>query len=442
MPHNALRSVEGTVRLFPAGHPLERLVAPSFDSIRRSLAGRFISSIWVDSGHDPSRAGFRPSYDDKYGPGSVNVMPFTATWLSTGPGEEPEGNTILLPAAIDRTAVDWMQRHGLLGRVEYVDGIGHLKRLVAASGRKVYSIDDLGEEFDAHSDVTAPMSKWLNAKDDLASLSRFAPRELVKDMYEVTAEDYHRVRGGGGRVFLKTSNTESAGQGVFICNDLAEFEAHLAHNRERQAKWGLNRRLVIQAEIRGRNRSFQVFLDPARPAELQVAAVTDQLVEADGKTYKGSVNYPITAANVEKVGPAMLDMVDRIRARHPDAFGFLMCDYFETDDGVVIYDPGLRPTGNTATAMALHFARKLTGEDLFVSNFHLRSGVNGLKFADFAERMGALVDPEELARTRTGVLPWGWNDILGFGVLIGVAPDEGSFEELRDRVLGAFGVAG
>ncbi|MFN7132289.1 MAG: hypothetical protein ACK4N5_09405, partial [Myxococcales bacterium] len=164
-------------------------------------------------------------------------------------------------------------------------------------------------------------------------------------------------------------------------------------------------------------------------------AVTDQLVEDDGKTYRASVNHPINVETLDHVGPAILDMVDRVRARHPEAFGFLMSDYFQTDDGVVIYDPGIRPTGNTATALAFHLARKLTGRDMKVGMIHLRTGRNGLKFASLAQAAGALVDPENIRREGIGILPWGWNDVVGFGVLIAIAPDDAQLEALRQRVL-------
>ncbi len=436
MGYNALASKDSVERLYPEGHPLHRLVRPTFDTLRRALGGAYISAIWVDSSQDPSRAGFRVSYDELYGPGSVNVMPFIASWLSTGAGSGPEGNVVLLPEAIDRTVVDHMKRVGLLGEVDFVRNIADLKRKVAASGRKVYSIDDLGDDFDAHSVVTGELSRWLNSKGDLPSVTAYAPQETVKDMYDATLDDYERARRGDGRVFLKTCNTEAGGAGVFIASSAEEFDGHLRQLREKQQKWNLSRKLVIQPEIKGRNRSFQVFLDPRRPDEVQVVAVTDQLVEADGKTYSASINHPITPETLDHVGPAMLDMVDRVWARHPEAFGFLMSDYFQTDDGVVIYDPGIRPTGNTATALACHFARKLTGRDMQVGMIHLRTGRNGLKFEAFARVAGALAEPENLIREGLAVLPWGWNDVVGFGVLIAIAPDREGLDALRQRVQG------
>ena len=393
-----------------------------------------VATMWVDGAADPARAGFRPAYDDIYGSGAGNVMSFVAAWLSTGPGSEPDGNVAFFPEGIDRTLLDYARRVGLLGSFELVPGIAALKERAAKSGKRLYNIDDLGPDFDAHAMVASDLFLWANAKDCLDTLTSYRPSEVVKDMYEATLADYEAARRGAGRVFLKTSNTESAGMGVYIASSPADFEAHLTTIREAQERFGLNRRLVIQPEIIGVNKSFQVLLDPREPDTIAVVALSDQLVEADGKTYRSSRNHPIIAKNVEPVGAAILDMVDHIRARHPEAFGFLMADYFATEQGPVIYDPGLRPTGNTATALAAQLARKLTGRPYAASLLPLNTGRPGLTFADFARRAGPLVDPENIPRERRALMPWGWNPIQGFGMVIAVAEDQDALDALLAEV--------
>jgi|GEM_PF-1990761 len=437
MHDSALVSEARPRRLFPEGHPLAALVAPTFDTVRAAMGRHLVSCIWMDSSYYPERAGYRVCYDELYGPGSTNVMPFIGSWLSTGPGSDGDGNLVVFPAGIDRTLIAYAVDIGLLGPHAFIDGLDDLRRLLDDTGRAIYSIDELGDDLADRAVISPALHRLLNSKESLADVSAWAPVERIGDMFALGVEDYRAVRpDDGGRVFLKTCNTESAGAGVFPVEDEAGFLATLAELREQQARFDLNRTLVIQPEIRGENRSFQVFVTPERPDEIQVITITDQLVEADGKTYKGSVNYPPTRANLEGVGPVIVDMVERVRARHPEVFGVLMCDYFETPDGrIVIYDPGVRPTGNTATAMAELFAKKLTGRDLYSSIFHLRTGVDGLRWADFVAEVGPLADPAELARTGVGVLPWGWNDVVGFGVIIGVAPDAAAFEALQRDVL-------
>lgn len=421
--------------LFPEGHPLARLVRPTFESLRAALGGMFVATIWIDADEDPSRAGFRPSYDSIKGPGSSTLMPFVAAWLSTGAGTEAGGNVVLLPEKMDRTLVDYATEVGLLGAYEWISGLAGMKARVEsdAAGRRLYNIDDLDPSFDAHAVVGSALSRWLNSKDGLETVTSYAPPETVKDMYDVGPDDYAAAadRAKGGRVFLKTCNTESAGKGVFIANDRVEFDARLAEIRAAQAQFGLSRRLVIQPEIRGRNCSFQVLLDPRRRDHVQVVALSDQLVEADGKTYRSSVNHPITAEAVEPVGAAILDMVDRIWARHPEAFGFLMSDYFQTDTGPILYDPGIRPTGNTATAMAAHLARAMTGRFFATSLVPLPTNEPGLTFGAFRARAPALFRPENVCERGHAVMPWGWNAIQGFGMLIAIAEDEAGLARVR-----------
>jgi hypothetical protein len=362
-------------------------------------------------------------------------MSFVGAWLSTGPGSEEGGNVVFLPENIDRTLVDYARRIGLLGPFEMVPSVAAMKERVARTDRRLYNIDDLGEDFDAWSVVPTAVSRWVSSKDALPTLTSFGPTEVVKDMYDVTRADFEAAREGGGRVFLKTCNTESAGLGVYIAATAEEFDAHLAAIRDRQQRFDLSRRLVVQREIIGKNRSFQVLLDPSARDTVQVVALTDQLVEADGKTYRSSINHPITAETVEPVGAAILDLVDRVWARHPEAFGFLMSDYFATASGPVVYDPGLRPTGNTATAMAAHLGRKLTGRVVTSSLLPLPTGVAGLAFADFARRAGGLCEPESIAERGRALLPWGWNPIQGFGMIIAVAEDQAALDALRAEVL-------
>jgi hypothetical protein len=438
---NSLDSGDRPVRLFPTDSPLRALVAPTFHTVRKRLDGLCISTIWIDADLDPTRAGFRPSYDGRHGPGASTMMPFVGAWMSTGPADGERGNEVLFPDTMDRTILEYAREIGLLGRHTFVSSLADIERTLLDRNTRLYSIDDLGEGFDGRCVVGAALSAWLNGKDDLASVTGFGPREVVKDMYAVTLDDYRAVAAPGRRVFLKTCNTETAGLGVHICVDEDDFRRHLDALRERQARYSLNRTLVVQRELTGRNRSFNLFLDPATPDEIQVIALTDQLVEADGKTYRGSVNHPINAANLERVGPVILDMVGRIWRRHPEAFGFLMCDFFESPEGeITVYDPGIRPSGNTATAMANLLAHGLSGRSLYTSNFELATGQPGLTFARLAAALGDLTRPETIAARGEAVLPWGWNAVQGRGILIGVAPDAEAFGRLTARV-GALGAA-
>ncbi len=439
---DSLQKPDVPAAIFPEGHACAALKRPTFHTIRKSMGAHLVSAIWMDSNYFPDRAGYRTSYDEIYGPGSVNVMPFIASWLSSGPGSDGQGNIVLLPAGIDRSIVGYAERIGLLGAHRFVSSLADFRAAIRETGRRLYAIDSMGPEFEQDVVVHEDLHQLLNSKESLKKVTAFAPDEVIKDMHEVTLSDYETVRAAGaGRVYLKTCNTEAAGAGVFVCNNPSEFSSHLENIRARQKAHNLNRTLIVQPEIVGRNRSFQVFLDPKEPQTIQVITVTDQLVEDDGITYRGSVNYPADAEHLRDVGPLILDMVGRIRLVFPEAFGILMCDFFETRDGrLIAYDPGIRPTGNTATAMAALLSRDLTGRSLHVSSFPLRTKRDGFRFEDFTEKVRDLLGPEALAHNGRGLLPWGWNDKLGFGVLIGVADGPDDYDELRADVFARLGV--
>src|SRR5262245_41148514 len=127
---NALSSPDRVEPIFPEGHALRRLVRPTFDTIRRSLAGRYVATIWMDAVMDPSRAGFRPSYKTLHGPGAGHMMAFVGTWLSTGPGSEEGGNVVLFPEDMDRTLLDYARRVGLLGASQMVASAAAMKERV------------------------------------------------------------------------------------------------------------------------------------------------------------------------------------------------------------------------------------------------------------------------------------------------------------------------
>jgi len=415
-------------RLFPPGHPLERLVAARWTSLCEALSAYDISLQFNEATEaDDGRGGFRPSYAGRLGPGMELTMPPAGAYMSW-----PGRNRVILPSATDRTLVAYLKQAGFLGEVVYATGVGEISGRLRQTGRRAYSIDDFG---DAGDDVAANCKRdmWVgNSKEMVSKLSDFAAPEVRKDMFEVGDGDFRSVHEPGLRVFMKTCNTETAGDGVYPVSSLEEFREALGAIRAKTEKYDLRRTLVLQPEIVGENKSFQVFLDPSKPDEVPVLALTDQLV-AGGKVYAGSINHDITRQRVEVVGAAILDLVDRLRARCPNAVGYVMCDYFERADGsVVIYDPGLRPSSNTAAALVKRWAEEATGEFVAVTNspwFDL--GDPGMPYAKVLERLGDYADPDYILEHRRGVLPRGYNHLQGRSRFIIVTPDPDSYEPFR-----------
>jgi hypothetical protein len=417
---------------FPEGHPLRRLVRASYSSLCEALADYDLNLLFNQTADpDDPRSAFRKDYGTLLGPGMNLIMPTAGAYLCS-----PGRNRVFLPAQTDRTLSDYLQRAGFLGEVVYHHGLADMLSDLRREGRRVYSIDDLGPGTD---DCTANSQRNMeiaNSKQMVRALSAYAAEELHKDMFEVGEEDFQALHVPGRRVYLKTCNTENAGEGVFPVADLAEFEAALTEIRERTRRYGLNPTLVLQPEIVGRNKSFQIFLDPWDPDRIPVVALTDQLIGPDGKKYAGSVNHVVTSERLEVVGPAILDLVDRIWEHCPGALGFVMCDYFEQeDDRIVTFDPGLRPSSNTGAAMVKLWIEETAGVATTVTNSPwVDAGEPGLPYRVVEDRLGAYADPDVIVAQRFGALPRGHNHLQGKTRLIIITPTAEDYPAFREEI--------
>ncbi len=425
-------------RFFPPGHALARLVPARWTRLCWALSGYDINLQFNESSDESDpRSAFRRSYSDLLGPGMELTMPTAAAYMCW-----PGRNRVILPTGTDRTLVAYLQRSGFMGEVAYHDGMDAIIEAQRAAGRRLYSIDDIGAHGD---DVAANSSRdmWIgNSKEMVTALSAFAAAEVRKDMFEAGDEDFLQAHQPGLRVFVKTCNTETAGDGIHPSASLDEFRSSLEAIRAKTLKHDLNRTIVIQPEVVGENKSFQIFLDPARPDEVPVVALTDQLIGPDGKKYMGSINHDLTPDRLELVGPAILDLADRLRQLCPQVMGFVMCDYFERPDGsVAVYDPGLRPSSNTAAAMVKRWVEEATGSFAAVANspwFDFQAP--GMLYQVLLDRLGEYADLEYILEHRLGVVPRGHNPIQGKTRFIIITPRREDFEpfraELSERVRG------
>lgn len=429
----ALNTTTGPLApLFEPGHTLERLVPARWTELCRALSVYDINMQFNQSA-DPSdpRSVFRLDYSSLLGPGMDLLMPTAGAYLC-----QPGRNRVLLPPRTDPTIVSYLQRIGFLGEVVYYEGNDETVAGQRAVGRRTYSIDDMGPDGD---DVAANSLRDMtigNSKETVGDLSSYAAPEVRKDMFEVTDADFQAAHKPGRRVFVKTCNTESAGEGIYPVASLDEFRSSLADIRATTRRYDLNPLLVIQPELIGTNKSFQVFLHPDGRSQIPVVALTDQLIGDDGKKYAGSVNHHVTRDRLEVVGPAIIDMVDRLRSLCPHAVGFLMCDYFEAPDGTVaIYDPGLRPSGNTGAAMVKRWVEEATGQYAAVTMARwLEANRPGMSWAEVEQLLHPYTDPEYICTHRTGVLPRGHNHIQGKTRFIVVTPTHDDYPAFRQEL--------
>jgi hypothetical protein len=424
--------------LFEVGHPLDRLVLGRWSAICEAMSPYDINLHFNQSSdEDDPRSAFRLDYTSLVGPGMDLLMPTAGAYMCS-----PGKNRVVLPPRIDRTLVAYLQRTGFLGEVVYHEGVAAIVKGQRADGRRTYSIDDMGPDGD---DVAVNSARDMfigNSKETVTRLSAFAAPEIRKDMFEVTDADFFETHEPGLRVFIKTCNTENAGEGIFPVESLDEFNTTLGAIRDKTRKYGLSPTVVLQPEVVGTNKSFQVFMDPANPRQIAVVALTDQLVGDDGKKYAGSINHDLTRERLEVVGPAIIDLVDRLKGLCPNATGFVMCDYFERPDhSVAIYDPGLRPSSNTGAALVKRWIEEATGQSAAVNNSTWFDFDNpGMVYEQVLERMGEWADPDFIVAHRLGALPRGHNHIQGKTRFIIITPTQDDYEgfraELSERITG------
>lgn len=418
------------------------LTVPTFSQLRDTLRRKIVSNFWHNSDAEPSRLPYRPSFERK-GRGSSLVMPLSASWMSSGPDvPKDESNVVAFPKGVDRTFTDYMKSIGVLGRDAYID-FRDFPVLAQQEGMPIYNVDDLPKAWDAYSAVPASLSRYVNTKKYVTDLtSSPAPYEIV-DLRTATAADFDRI-GGGKTVYVKLNNTENTGTGVRRCKSAAEFaelvkELRLEAEAHQEGDYALDFDIVVQPSIDGINRSFQCFVTPEEPTHVRALTVSKQFVEDDGVTYNGNENPPIQLEDIDpEVSILMRDMVARIKTIDPQVFGFIMCDFFETPDGRrLAFDPGLRPTGNTATVQARMFIEEVTGQQGYHSHFFfVPSDKPNTPFKDYTRPIDSLMGPDAAVKEKATVLPWGYNQHKGNGLFIAVARTQQQVSALIEETKG------
>lgn len=422
----------------PDQDPRDSVVIPTFYSLHDQLEDKLISTYWYDDVINAQRV-FRPSYERLRGEGASLVMPLAASWMSSGPDADPAtSNVVVFPANIDRTAVDYMQRTEVLGEHDYLHQFNDFPALAEKHDKPIYNVDDLPDAWDQHSANKAETVRRVNIKKELGNLSSFAAPYEIVDVRTTTVDDFARHAGTKGVVYVKLNNTENSGSGVIICRSAEQYMQAVEQIRTQADAYGLDYEIVVQPHVEGENRSFQYFMTPDDD-KLHLVAHSRQFVENDGKTYAASENFPLTQEAVtEDLANMMVDMTRRIRAIDPKAFGFVMCDYFHREgQPPLTFDPGLRPTGNTATALARLWAEEIDGRKGWHSALFGLSGEQEkrqMSFEEYKRPAEKLFGPDALVTQGACVMPWGFNQYQGRGVLIGLGRTHDAMQEVIAEV--------
>lgn len=452
---NPSRTLEGG-SLFPHEPELRDLRAAGFAEIRERIARAVpgtitdVSTIWGTPKFTgiAERAAFRPDKGEFRGTvtDGNDRMPYVGFWLSA-PGLN---STFLLTEPdieVDPTLVKWFTDAGIGGHHVAIADVKEMAAFLSASTHRVYSCDNYGPSMAEHSVNSAADFDLVSKKSWAARLAgSYAPYEEIIDMFDtpLSQELFDRVRGDGTRIFVKLCNDEHGGMGVKPAGNLAELTSIVASHQEHTAAAGLSHQLVLQRGIDGQSRSFCFFLDPSS-TEIPIIAVTDQVVDPKTGRDLGNRHYPITDEVVRPLTGMIKTLRENILAVCPKAFGFVMCDFIQTDngDGVAVYaiDPGLRPSASTPSAMAQLWVANSTGSYPYVRNNTLFQFPTGTTWADFTAIAGELADPSTILTSGRGIVPFSWEPKYGTGRAITIAPNEADHSELLSQLRAKFGDA-
>ena len=422
------RSIPQPEKLFPGEPEISRLHKPTREFLLNAIQEFDINYVYRTSKYDPERAGVRPCWSTKYGPGAELDLASAAAWLIT-----PGKNKFFREAEADSTLETYMRQIGLIGENSVIhigSRFDEIKEHAERSGRKIYSMDDLGPNFDSVSVNLWEDFVTASSKDKVSLLTAYAPRELIVDMTSVDQEQFAQIWQPGRSLYVKCCNTESGSGGVYrvdATSDLNEawhkFATLLLDLNKTRSTFGLKSELVLQPEVVGENHSLQVFIDPKRPEDIQVVGISKQLNGEDGFSYAGNLLLDVNPQTIRPVAHAMVDLVDRLRSNTKNPFGFLMCDFFHTAEGeVVLFDPGLRPTAATPSMMAKMWMKEKFGRDAAISAFTMLKFGEPLDYAEVVRRVGDFADPKKIAETGYGILPFGHNHLQGIANVMLVTP--------------------
>jgi hypothetical protein len=329
---------------------------------------------------------------------------------------------VYFPAEGDTTLIDYLDRQGMTpGGYSIVSSFDDLFKQALISDRKVYAVDDLGADRDPIAGNSQAAMDFVNSKANVKYLAgRFAPPEQILPASEVTADLFNALKPDSGVMYLKTCTGEGGGMGVTRVANVEQLDAAIKQIIELASP---QEPVILQPEITGKNFRFQIFLDPCKPEVTPVVSLTEQIVADDGIRYHGSIPYELTQENLAPLAEAITEFARNIRQRFPDAVGFASCDFFLTDKGqIILFDPALRPTGNTASFM-LRLELQERGVAAAVTDYKkLRLNKPGLPFSAIEEVLGELANAKRVLEKGYGILPWGYNHYQGEGVFMAIAP--------------------
>lgn len=397
---------------------LEMLRPVRVADIRAALQDFDLSFIWRSDKYEPTRKGIRTCLSARDGLGADLKMTYSVAYLA-----KATGSAVYLPSEGDPTLMEYLQRMELLpSGYETSGSFDEMKSIAERRNRKVYSVDDLGTERDSISAISQEAMEFVNNKSNVAQLAGpYAPPEKITSLGQLSVATYEEMKPTSGVVYIKTCTGEGGGLGVLRVESAAQMSDVIEQMR---AQHSSDEAIIIQPEIKGRNFRFQIFLDPKCTDKVSVVSLTEQIVAEDGIRYTGSRPIPVNGANLAIIGDAIVEFAINIRKLFPSAIGFASCDFFRTEDHkTILFDPALRPTGNTAAFM-IRLDLEERGVEAVVSDYRrIKLNAPNMPFSEVEKALDSLIDARKLYSQGIGVIPWGYNQYQGEGTFMVAGKD-------------------
>jgi len=389
---------------------------PNYSKIQEHFRNKIISTTWMNM--DVVREEnltvpdywyrVRPSFNDVAGEGASLGMPCSSIWLSN------DSNIVHLPVGIDATFVTHAKRLGVLQKY-VISKYSDLVSLQSSTGLPIMACDDFPSGQTINRVSSEDAFYRLNRKSDLSDFSSHHAPYVVKQINEITVEDFESFKGK--RFYIKKDNTEVVGEGVFKIDTLDDFNRALKLIKEEKQRYsGLASHVILQEAIEGESKSFQYYHTPKGP--VQLISVSQQFVDENG-VYQGSYNPYVTVEDLSTAENAMiLDMSTMVRLAFPRLEGVIMNDYILTSDKAYTLDPGLRPSGNTGTSLSKLFVAEQTGVNN-VASFTYEMNPLGRKasFQEYFEGREEILALDSLQTNGFTLMPWGYNPYQGAPVM-------------------------
>ncbi len=368
-----------------------------FRDIQINFQNKIIAAFWMNQIVDQNS--YKQDFDQRYGAGNEDAFTLTHLWLSN-----PE-NIVVIGEKADISSQIFFQANdfqlGSIVRSSYKE----LPKVCQQFNLPLFNID--GHNSYSNLAYEKEMQSFINNKENLKKISSYSAPYILHNLEEQYL--------GPFPIIIKECNQESFGDGVHKADNKTEYNEIIKQVKNKAETYQLKQYIILQPLLKGKECGLNFIQTPSSGPI--VTAVTFNIADQEGR-YIRSINLPNSHPIYQETLPVIQDMSDKIRSINPNTFGYMMNDFFITNHGPQTIDPGMRTTGNTATAMARIWAEEQTSKELYSTINFVISKQGACNFASIFNSSKDLFSLESIQKNGFMLAPWGWNNIQGNGNLI------------------------